>query len=202
MMSIFIDCETLGIGESSIVPMICISVLNSEMPLAKSLTWAPPTIIRLNVAEQKAAGRTTDADTVEFWRKQDPRIRGLVMDQSKAVSIRDAIEQVHHIVNVDHPRAFVWQRGSKDADWINSVAVSAGLKQPIAYYRVRDVRTAIDVCGLSSKMNGYVDDNLMRESNEPVQKVLDAMTSAFGGKHHPTYDVVLDEAQLRVAGVA
>lgn len=202
MISIFIDCETLGIGESSIVPMVCVSVLNSDMPLAKSLAWAPPTIVRLSVAEQKKLGRTTDPATVDFWRKQDPRIRDMVMDQTKAVSIRDAMETIDRIVNIDHPKAFVWQRGSKDADWINSVAVSAGLKQPIAYYRVRDTRTAIDVCGLSSKMNGYVDDQAMRESNEPVQGVLDAMMQAFGGKHHPTFDVVQDMAQLRVAGVA
>lgn len=202
MMSIFIDCETLGIGESSIVPMVCVSTFNSDMPLASSLNWAPPAILHPSVKEQKAIGRTTDPDTVTFWNNQDAKIRQLVMDQARAVPVADAIDSIHRIVNVDHPKAFVWQRGSKDADWINSLAVSAGLKQPIAYYRVRDVRTAIDVCGLSSKMNGYVDDEHMRHYDEPVQQVLDGMIKAFGGKHHPTYDVVLDMAQLRVAGVA
>lgn len=197
MKNLIIDCETLGIKDNAVVPMFAALVTDSELSIKDN--FKNMTILHPSISEQKENGRTVDEGTLAFWDGQPSDVREIVMSQGKALSVNVCFDSFKEFLNKtgytkeNHP--FIWQRGSKDLEWLTTLFAPNDLGLP--WWSVRDIRTAIDVLGASTKQNGYMDaDKVSDEGTSMLMKLNES-----GKQHHPAYDVVRDFIFLRTLGL-
>src|SRR5690606_15176238 len=119
---------------------------------------------KLSVADQRRLGRKIDPDTVKWWSNQPTAVQQHVfvpkdtdLPADEAMSAFDSWLTENKFVK---KRDTIWQRGTQDFLWLTSLFMSCGWifsQVPLAWFRVRDLRTVVDVLGMSSKLNGYPD---------------------------------------------
>lgn len=96
-------------------------------------------------------GGKVDGDTLSWWCKQDEKARRVFGDQAKKFTLPTALDQLNNFFRL-HPGATVWGNGSSfdisilEYNYDNGCI---GLKEPWAYWKVRDMRTIVDVAGLT-----------------------------------------------------
>jgi hypothetical protein len=96
-------------------------------------------------------GGKIDGDTLSWWCQQDAKARRVFGDQAKKVTLSTALDQLNNFFRL-HPGATVWGNGSSFDITIlehNYDHGCVGLKEPWAYWKVRDMRTIVDVAGLT-----------------------------------------------------
>lgn len=196
---LIIDCETLGTNDDSVVldcAVVAYDVLkDKDTPLAEFLPRARR--FKLDVKEQLAAGRVTDPDTIAWWTKQDRAAQLAVQPAPGDLSRQEFYDQFMEYtkeVGFYNTDGTVWQRGTLDSQWLDTIWASLGIKQfnrPFMWWKVRDLRTAVDLSGASSKLNGYADD---------FWPTLSRTWPDFQ-KHNSVHDTVSEILSLRLAGV-
>lgn len=193
------DCESLGTNDDSVIldcSVVAYDIVkDAKTPLADFLPRARR--FKLDAKEQMAAGRITDPDTIAWWQKQDIAAQQAVAPASGDLSRQEFYEQFIEYtdeVGFDRKNGFVWQRGTIDGQWLDTIWAGLGVKQfdrPFMWWKIRDIRTAVDLSGASSKLNGYADEfwpTLTRDWPEFQ-------------KHNSVHDTVSEILSLRLAGV-
>lgn len=196
------DFESMGTGESAIIlamAMVAYSEKDVDTPL-EELVKTKGGFWKYDVREQVAMGRTTTADTMEWWKKQDPAVIEAVLKPSEDdLSIKlmpDHIDDFCAKHGYDG-NGFIWQRGNIDIMWHDNVMASLGVDVPdrsFKWYKVRDARTAIDLLSTENRKYGQI----MRASG--MQEKFDSQMPNFMA-HHPLSDVAKDIFQFREVGL-
>lgn len=193
MKNLIIDCETLGVKDNAVVPMFAAMVTDDQLSIKENLHHM--IILHPSTFEQDAKGSTRGEDTIKFWDKQPQDIQQLVLSQDNSISINDCYTKfAKFLENTGYYKEsdpFIWQRGSKDLEWLTNLFSPRDLK--LSWSRVREIRTAIDVLGASSKQNGYMDADKISDEGTMLLMKLNEKQKA----HHPAYDVVRDFVFLR-----
>lgn len=203
MQHLFIDCETMSTSEYAVVPMfvaLCVKDGQTLREAAKTALF----LSHPSVSEQRNLGRAVDTSTMDFWERQDETIRSAVFDVKSEVSVSESAIKFkvflsqHGFMKGDKVdfTGFIWQRGSKDETWLNSLFEDEQLFLP--WWKVRDVRTAVDVLGGSEKMDGYMNMSRVGEEDAALLTKLQVMKI---GPHHPVYDTIRDAAFLYAVGI-
>ena len=197
MKNLIIDCETLGVRDNAVVPMFAALVTDDQLPMKDNLKNM--IILRPRIEDQEANGATKDIGTLEFWEKQPRDVYEIVMSQDKSETINECCTKLLHFLDktgyTKEQSPFIWQRGSKDLDWMVNLFVGYDIKLP--WWQVRDTRTAIDVLGASKKQNGYMDADKVSDEGTMILMKLNEKNK----QHHPGYDVVRDFVFLRSLGL-
>lgn len=191
MRSLIIDLETLGIADNSVVLQISAGIVDENG--AKYFS------AKLNARTQAESGRLIDPDTLRWWKSQsmDAQVRAFIPNKSLDISPLQACDDFEQFLKdnkYNKKQDFVWQRGSKDADWLSSLFTQNGWvfeKIPFAWWKVREIRTAVDVLGHSKKLNGYPDNVDELRSKIPNYEAHDSLS-----------DVKLEIEILRMLGCA
>lgn len=196
MKNLIIDCETLGVRDNAVVPMFAAMVTDSQLSIKDNLLNM--IILHPLIAEQEANGATRDANTIKFWEEQPEDVRRIVFSQDSSISIADCRSRFKEFLRNSgfyaQKNPFIWQRGSKDLDWLTN---TLGQDINLEWWLVRDIRTAIDVLGASQKQNGYMDADKISDEGTMLLMKLNEKNKA----HHPAYDVVRDFVFLRSLGL-
>ena len=189
-----IDCETLSTDSKAIILQIAVGVIGDDQPISKMKleSW------KLDVPCQNAEGRVVDKGTMAFWSKHPEMFKKLSTPSSKDQHPAVAVKEIAEFLKDRgfDKNSFLWQRGSKDFEWLASLAQSFDsldiLDSTVNWWQTRDVRTAVDVLGFSTACNGYMD-----------AKHIPAELSALlmHQDHDAMSDIVRDTIFLRVAGV-
>lgn len=197
MKNLIIDCETLGVRDNAVVPMFAALVTDDQLSMKDNLKNM--VILHPSIDEQDVKGSTRDDATIEFWDKQPEDVQQIVLSQAHSIGINECyMKFMTFLENKDYFKessAFVWQRGSKDLDWLINLFSGKNLKLP--WWQVRDIRTAIDVLGASKKQNGYMDADKVSDEGTMLLMKLNEKNK----QHHPGYDVVRDFVFLRSLGL-
>jgi len=193
MKNLIIDCETLGTRDNAIVPMFAALVTDDQLSIKDNLKNL--IILHPSVEEQRRNGGVESNDTIKWWHTQPKELYDLVMSQENSLPLAACLDKFNNFLEdkryFEEKYPFIWQRGSKDEDWLRNVFESSSYK--LDWWSVRDIRTAIDALGASSKQNGYMDaDKVSDEGTMLLMKL-----NEKGKAHHPAYDVVRDFVFLR-----
>jgi hypothetical protein len=196
MKHLIIDCETLAIHEDAVILQITAALHDTANhdTLLESLQIKN---YKLNAKIQHEHGRKIDPDTVKWWKEQhiDVQRQSFIPspdDIDPEVALTDMEEWLKEN-KFDKYKDFVWQRGSKDCDWLTSLYMDCGWAWkmvPVGWHKVRDLRTVVDVLGMSSKLNGYPDNTEELRAQIPGYKQHDAQS-----------DVRFEVLVLREAGI-
>lgn len=181
------DTETLGVRERSVVTTLACIPFCFEDDLTYEAHIENGLYIKFDVKEQiKQYQRTTDKDTLEWWKKQSDEAKQhslapSVDDVSLAVGcqqLRDFIKST----NYDFKTSWAWSRGSYfDFPKIEDLYRDLGQRAPYNGFKVRDTRTMIDV--LTGSLNGDYD----LENGTPQEFL----------KHHALHDCALEVAKVK-----
>lgn len=162
MKHLIVDVETLGIHEDSVVLQVTAAMFDPEKPgeffdklFIKN--W------KLN-AKMQVKSRKVDRDTLKFWEEQPIEVqRAAVIPHKDDIEPEIFCDEMTEWINsfkYNKRADMFWQRGSKDSDWLTSLFMMNGYEfnqMPWSWGRIREIRTAVDVLGQSSKLNGYPD---------------------------------------------
>lgn len=201
MKHLLIDVETLGIHEDSIILQFTGMMYNTqpepEETIDAFLENCSMIDLKLSVADQRRLGRRIDPSTVQWWSNQPTAVQQHVfIPKADDLPADEAMSQFDIWLkdnNFNKKRDTIWQRGTKDTDWMSSLFMTCGWifdQIPLGWYRVRDIRSAVDVLGQSTKLNGYPDNVDELRSMIPDYK-----------QHDSKSDIMLEALILRQAGV-
>ena len=183
MRHIVLDIETLSSFENAVVLQITAAMLpnieeiESENDLFKEMPFIN---LKLEAASQLKRGRHVSKSTLEWWKSQgeEAKIAAFYphVTDIDPVDAMDMFENWLEEIGYDPNNTVIWQRGSKDVDWLVSFWHAYGREFPMPWWKVRDVRTAVDVKGASSKFNGYPDITRDLVKMIPGYKMHDALS--------------------------
>ena len=100
--------------------------------------------IKIDIDEQDALGRTTSDSTLEWWSKQNKKVREEAFDQKGCMSVNDTLKQINKwMVGVD----VLWGQGyGFDMTILENMYRSVGVPIPWNFWQVRDSRTLFKCC--------------------------------------------------------
>jgi hypothetical protein len=196
MKHLIIDLETLATHQDAVILQITAAMhdTDNKETLFESLQWKN---YKLQAKVQHEHGRIVDPDTVRWWKEQHIDVqREAFIPRADDLDPEEALNDFTDWLKTnkfDKWKDFVWQRGSMDNDWLVSLMQDCGWtwKQvPLNFARVRDIRTTVDVLGMSSKLNGYPDNTEELRGQIPGYK-----------QHDAASDVKFEILVLREAGI-
>lgn len=193
------DCESLGISSDAVVLDCSCIVYDLIRDKDKSLVELMETqgkTFKLSVVEQKKMGRKIDQSTVEWWSTQGPEALKKIAPRDDDLHPNDFFLELSAWLQSQGytRRAWAWQRGNVDIAWLDSMFDMMSVernRRPIDWAKVREIRTAVDLAGVSSKLNGYADGIF-----EDIHSHIPMFT-----KHDSLHDVAMEVLNLRLAGV-
>lgn len=195
------DLETLGTTDGAVVLSFAAIVYHLVNDANKSIYQ----LIRNNSIEFKLDAkdqitrfkRTVDKSTLQWWSEQSASAQRVLKPTPEDLSLETFFQKLsewcdeHDFVTA---KSIAWQRGTIDCHWMDSLAHDIGLpkeERPIAWWRARDIRTAVDVLGYSSKFNGTPDNFYSKLKTEFPEKV----------DHDALHDCGAQVLQLRLCEV-
>lgn len=201
MKNLLYDVETLATHEDAVLLQFTALMYNgdgNEETAEEFINNCAIFDVKLDVNDQAKRGRRIDAETVDWWGSQPSAVQKEVLLPNPAVDLpldeaMSRFETWLQEQKFDKKNDTIWQRGDRDTAWIISAFMTAGWvpqQLPLAWFRVRDLRTAVDVMGASSKLNGYPDN-------------VDELKALIPGfqKHNSKSDIILEAFILRQLGV-
>ncbi len=188
-MNYFIDMETLGTREDSIVMSIGTLFVpdGEEFSNLDTIKNKYGKLYILDIEdEEDSYGRTMDVSTIKWWLNQNPDILREQLESKYSITMENAIDEIlmdlHNndffTTRIDN---YIWSRGLFEAKLWESMTRDLERTQKIMYWRWRDTRTACDVVG--NDPNGGI-------------KAIDGIAS-----HNPLDDCVLDYMRLLKLGI-
>lgn len=200
MKHLLIDVETLGIHEDTVLLQFTALMYQGkgeEDSIEAFLGNCDILDLKLEVADQVRKGRTIDKDTVRWWKSQPSSVQQKVfVPKDNDLPLDEAMSRLDSWLRENKfskKEDTIWQRGDRDNAWLCSAFMSAGWiheQLPLGWFRVRDLRTAVDVLGASSKLNGYPD------NKEELQGLVPGYE-----QHDSRSDIILEALILRQLGV-
>ena len=203
MKQLIFDIETLGSDSNCICLLASFLVYDlkedSHTPL-NSLRHRVKTF-KLSIDEQSSVyQRTSDPDTVKWWKEQlayAPQLKTILSPTPEDLTVEQFYEQLSAWLvkqGYNKDTDWAWQRGTLDIMVLDSMFKQTGLDQkqfPIHWWKIRDLRTAIDLTAFPEKLNGYTND-----AWDKAPKVIEGFA-----KHDPVSDVLMEVMQLRDCGI-
>lgn len=186
LVHLLIDIETLGTDPDSVVLSIACVPFMLEVHTYFSELIKDGFIVKLNAQEQiKSYQRTVEDGVVKWWKTQPKEVfDAMVRPSSEDVSLKEGLTLFNKFVSgikgYYFNESYVWSRGNNfDFPILKSLYKDAGIGIPYNDWRVRDVRTAIDI---------------MAGTGDGKYEV------KFGGDefiaHNPLHDAAMDAARL------
>jgi hypothetical protein len=192
------DIETLGSDSNCICLLASFLVYDLKGDGRYNLNELKHRVktFKLSVEDQKAYGRTTDPETMKWWKEQlayTPSLKSILAPSKSDLTTEQFYEQLSAYLvaeGYDKEKDWAWQRGTLDIMVLDSMFKQTGLSQkeyPIYWWKIRDLRTAIDLTAFPEKMNGYTND------------AWDKAPTVINGfaKHDPVSDILMEVMQLR-----
>lgn len=180
------DLEALGLYENAVVLSLAVVPFTLEDLSSKESLLSDSFYCKFSVKEQmEVYNRETTESTIDFWKKQAKSVFDSQVASSKDdVSLASGLSDMSSFIKssfYDWKTSFVWSRGSYfDFPKIEFMYLQCGLALPFNSWKIRDVRTAIDV--LTGSMDGqYVLKNRPKDLE----------------KHNCLHDCVLDILSLQ-----
>lgn len=183
---LLIDIETLGTDTDSVVLSIaCVPfVLETHTYFSELLKVG--FCVKFDVQEQiKTYHRTVEDGTMKWWKAKPKEVfDAMVRPSSNDVDLKEGITRLNRFIkgikNYYFNDSYVWSRGNNfDFPILKSLYKATGIGIPYNDWRVRDVRTAIDI--MAGVDNGQYE-------------------LRFGGEgfiaHNPLHDAAMDAARL------
>lgn len=181
-----IDIETLSTEPNAVVLALACTPFVFEDHTYFSTILAQGIMVKFKVEEQvRTYHRHIEESTVAWWKTQSKETRSIIVNPSdKDVSVRDGLIEFNKFVKglngYSKENSYVFSRGNDfDFPIIKSLYQNANLSLPYNHWKIRDVRTAIDI---------------MAGTDDGKYQI------RFGGKefiaHHPLHDAAMDAARL------
>ena len=144
MMNIMLDLETLGTRPSSVI--LTIAAVKFEFASDQIETFS----MNIDPKNSKTFGLTTDPDTVQWWKEQNPEALKAFMKDP--VSLETAIDSFIEFVGPKTSKMVFWANGASfDYPILESSFRAVGRPYPWKYWNCRCARTIYSVFGLNMK---------------------------------------------------
>lgn len=149
---LLVDLETLGMRENTVIlSMACVPfVFENHQCFNEYLTQG--FFVKFDVKEQiQKYKHSIDIDTIEWWKKQNQSAKNLNLKPSKGdQKLKDGLIALSRFISqsgYNYKESYIFARGSYfDFPKLEYVyEVSCDLKVPFNTYKIRDVRTYIDI---------------------------------------------------------
>ena len=184
--SILLDIETLSTDPRAVVLSIaCVPFLLGKKQSFNEIMNSG-FIVKIAVEEQvKRLSRTIDKGTVDWWKKQDKEVfDSMVRPAPHDVSPREAITKLSKFISTQEgfskKDSYIWSRGTNfDFPIIESLYKDLCISIPFNTWKIRDIRTAIDILA-------GVDDGKY-SLRDPDDSFI---------AHNPLHDAAMDAARL------
>lgn len=181
-MSYVLDIETMGHESSTVVLSAALIHVDFEEEFTYQDLLDKSVFVKFNVREQLNAGRTTSADTLEWWKTQTQEVKEKsLLPSSLDVSVIEGLKILRDEYK-KNKKELVWIRGSLDSVAIDSLANAFGQEIIAPWWNYRDVRTAID---------------LLKETSVRAYCDIPGFDKSVVKKHDPVHDCAFDAMQLK-----
>jgi len=202
MKQLIFDIETLGTDSSSICLAASFLVYDLKKHSTDSLSSLRKEVktFKISVADQKSRGRISDPDTLEWWKGQlsfAPELKKILAPTESDLTVEQFYTDLSSWLTekgYSKDKDWAWQRGTLDVMVLDSMFKQIGIAQkqfPIYWWKIRDLRTAIDLTAFPDKLNGYTND-----AWERAEKLIPEFS-----KHDPVSDILMEVMQLRDCGI-
>lgn len=183
--AIVVDIETLGLKERAVVLSLGAAAFSFDKKQTYDEIALEGFYAKLNVDQQvKTFGRTMTKSTVQWWREQSAEARKVLEPTPFDHTVEQAIEEFTNWlakVGFDSRKSYIFSRGNHfDMPKIESLFEDAGIDLAYNNWKVRDVRTAIDI------LHGTNDGYYTLQEGVPANFVA----------HHAMHDAAHDAAKL------
>lgn len=161
------DIETLGKRENTVVLTLACVPFTFEERASYAQLMERGFYVKFNAQEQiKHYHRSTDKDTINWWKSQSKESREAALfpadDDASMIDGLDALAQYIKGTDYEWKHGYVWARGTYfDFPKIEHMYDQAEIKIPFNTWKIRDVRTYIDI--LTGVDNGKYDIQLPGE---------------------------------------
>lgn len=136
---VMLDIETLGVSANCIILTVGAAKFNPNTLSAPIANF----YMRLDIDEQQQMNRCSEADTVDWWLKQDDAVRAEAFDPDNRVDIATALAELSAFIKGS---SCVWAQGPQfDMVILEHLYQQYGMPVPWRYSRVRDSRTLFAV---------------------------------------------------------
>lgn len=171
MKDIMIDIETLGVRSSAMILQIGACYFDRN-------TGEIGDTFLVNIKTPKHLGFTVDIDTIAWWFQQSNEARESVLGNQ--VHIENAIRDLYDFCDRDDTN--IWCHATFDMPIILHAFEVVGLKFPIHFRRMRDIRTLMDIADhKSEKVREGVHHNGLDDAKFQVAYVVEALNKIKNG---------------------
>lgn len=186
LVHLMFDIETLAtVPDSVVLSIACVPFVLENHTYFSELVKTG-FCVKFNAKEQiNTFNRTVEDSTIKWWKTQPKEVfDAMVRPSSKDVDLIKGLTLLNKFVSningYSFKESYVWSRGNYfDFPILRSLYNAAGLKLPYNEWKIRDVKTAIDI---------------MAGTNTGQYKL------RFGGEgfiaHNPLHDAAMDAARL------
>lgn len=181
------DLECLGMDDSCVITALSIVPFTFEGNETYDDLVSRGLFVKFSAKDQiENYGRTTDDSTVTWWKQQSPEAKAFSVTPSPSdVPFEQGLDQITRFVatsGVIWKSSYNWSRGSSfDFPKIEHAYRHTNLKLPYNTWRIRDVRTYMDI--LAGSTNGMY----QLKNGEPKSFT----------KHHALHDAALDALKMK-----
>lgn len=184
------DIETIGIESTSVILSAALTFVDStklsQDPSEAYFQLLDSTcLVKFDVKEQLDLGRSTDSNTVAWWKRQIKQTQEVSFLPNKTLdkSAKDATQILRDFwASIpDSKNMQIWTRGGLDQMCFESLQRTIGTLPFVPYNNYRDVRTFIDLV-YPDASGGYIEVPGFDEGN--------------CWKHQPQHDCAFDALQM------
>lgn len=157
--SLSLDLETLGLRENTVVLSLGVAAFRLDAESTNDFDRYIETgfHVKFSVKDQMQTwNRSTDASTIEWWKKQDKEAQKIVKPSVEDVTMADGLAMfTDWVKSIDYRwgKSYTWTRGlAFDIPKVEHMYYQAGMKLPFNSWMARDTRTFIDI--LTGVSNG------------------------------------------------
>jgi len=180
------DVETLGLKEHAVVTSLACVPFTFEGDETYPKLVSEGFFVKFKISEQLKMGRQTTQSTLDFWKgqPQEAKVHSIIPSPND-VGLEEGLTKLTTWIKgrkYEWKKSYLWSRGNAfDFPKIEDLFDQVGMKVPFNTFRVRDVRTFIDI--LAGTDNGQYE----LQGGVPKEFV----------KHHALHDAAHDAAKMK-----
>lgn len=166
MKDVMLDIETIGVRPTSAIVQIGACYFDRETgQIGETFT------VNIDPMDRHECGFTTDDSTIDWWKDQSKEAREAVF--SNGVTYREALDKFADFLQRGE---YMWSHATFDAPIVCNAFVTLGIKLPIHYRGMRDIRTLIDLADHhTGKVRGGIHHNALDDCRFQVGYVVEAI---------------------------
>jgi len=183
---IIFDVETLGLKEKAVVTTLAAVPFTFEDDKTYPQLVDAGFFVKFKISEQMKLGRETTQSTLDFWKSQPQEAKvHSIIPSATDVNLEEGLNKLVTFIKstpYEWKKSYLWSRGNAfDFPKIEDLFDQVNIKVPFNTFRVRDVRTYVDI--LAGADNGQYD----LKDGQPREFV----------KHHALHDAAHDAAKMK-----